>query len=85
MKKYRFKVGDYFRFKNKYWDIFGVIEKIDYDSNSKIRFKFRYIQCNKILGTFNNRGNMDRFQFNSPMYNDSEIFKTPEKAMIELL
>ena len=78
MKKYRFKVGDYFHFKNKYWDIFGVVESI-YGENNNTKFGFRYIQCDKTVNDKN------RFYYDSPVYRDSKIFKNSEEAFLEML
>ena len=78
MKKYRFKIGDYFHFKNEYWNIFGVVERI-YEAQNGIKFGFRYIQCDKKINDKN------RFYLGSSMYNNSRIFKNKEEAFLEML
>jgi len=78
MKKYRFKVGDIFHFKNKYWDIIGIINKI-YGSPPNLKFGFKYLQCNKRID------DKERFYLGSPVYRDSKIFKNKEEAFLEML
>jgi len=83
MRKYKFKVGDFFIF-NEFNYIIGKIVKINYVNRygrfeGKISFVYKIIKEERIDNDYS------EFAYNSSVYEESKVFITKEEVMVEML